>query len=92
MNIMWKFEHDRTPRKLTNNTFDGNLRSSNLSGRGRANPEVTQKLRTQSNMRHQTAYYHAKQFIFLNKNQPYDIHGNVDLYFKNKGVFQSFLY
>jgi hypothetical protein len=79
-----------SPRKLTNNTFDGNLRSSNLSSRGRANPEMTQKLRTQSNMRHQTAYYHAKQFIFQNKNQPFDIHGNVDLYFKNKGVFHVF--
>ncbi len=78
------------PRKLSNNTFDKNLKSPNLSSRGRANPEITQKLRTQSNMRHQTALHHAKQFIFLNKKQPFDIPQNVDLYFKDKDVFHVF--
>ncbi len=79
-----------SPRKLFNNTFDRNLRSSNLSSSVRANPEITQKLRTQSNMRHQTALHHAKQFIFAKKKQPFDIPGNVDLYFENKGFFHVF--
>ena len=41
-------------------------------------------------MRHQTALHHAKQFIFLNKKQPFDIPQNVDLYFKDKDVFHVF--
>ena len=79
-----------TPRKLSNNTFDINLKSSGSSIGIRANPKVTQKLRIQSNMRHQTALHHAKQFIFLKKEQPFDIPGNVDLYFKKNNIFHIF--
>ena len=78
------------PRKLSNNTFDKNLRSSSLSSGIKTNPKITQKLRAQSNMRHQTALHHAKQFIFHKRKQPYDIPGNVDLYFKDNDTFHVF--
>ena len=41
-------------------------------------------------MRHQTAYHHAKQFIFSKKKKPYDIPGNVDLYFQDIDLFHLF--
>ena len=77
-------------RELINDTFINNLQNKNSISTSRANPELTNKLRYQSNMRHETARQHAKKFIFSKKFQPYDIPGNVDLYFKRDDTFNVF--